>query len=122
MKKILVVDDEKSVRDIIKLYLSTEGFSVITAENGSLAIAIAKKERPDAIILDGIMPKMSGYVVANLLKKDQETKSMPILLLTSSGPVSTGISFQSPTPYQLAKPIKPEKLVKTVWQMLEGVK
>lgn len=122
MKKILVVDDEKSVRDIISLYLSTEGFLVLTAENGNLALAIAKTEKPDVIILDGMMPKMSGYVVANLLKQDQETKSMPILLLTSSGPVSTGISFKSPTPYQLAKPIKPEKLVQLVWRMLENVK
>ena len=82
MKKVLVVDDEKDIRDLIKEVLTKEKFSVITVSSGEKAIALAKTEMPQLILLDIAMPGMDGYITCGELKKDPKTKNIPVLFLT----------------------------------------
>ncbi len=79
-KKILVVDDEERLRTLIKTYLSQEGFSVVTANDGQTALFVARHEKPDLIILDLMMPEMDGYSFMRAHSKDHDT---PIIILTA---------------------------------------
>lgn len=81
-KKILVVDDEQDILVILDKRLSKEGYEVIKAANGTDAMLLAKAEQPDLIVLDIIMPDMSGSEVAERLKKDAATKNIPVMFLT----------------------------------------
>ncbi len=78
--KILVVEDEKSILDIIKFNLQKEGFSVITAYDGEEALLNARTENPDLILLDVMLPKVDGFTVC---KKVRETSTVPIIMLTA---------------------------------------
>jgi len=80
---ILVVDDEPSLRELYKIALTKEGFSVVTATNGQEGIAAAKKERPDLILMDVSMPVMDGASAALALKSDFSTKDIKLAFLTS---------------------------------------
>lgn len=79
-KKILVADDKANVRNLVREYLETEGFRVITASNGREALYTARAEKPDLILLDIMMPEMSGYDFIKMYRKERE---IPIILLTA---------------------------------------
>jgi len=80
MKKILVVDDEKPISDIVKFNLTKEGYEVITAYDGEEALAKVKEETPDLILLDLMLPKIDGLEVAREVRK---TYDMPIIMVTA---------------------------------------
>jgi len=82
MKKILVVDDEKEIRELIKERLTQSDYAVMTASDGQEAVIIAEANQPDLILLDIAMPKMDGYQTSEKLRKDSKTKNIPILFLT----------------------------------------
>lgn len=82
-KKILVVDDEREIVNSLCLALEMKDYDTITAFDGHAALEIARKEKPDLIILDIMMPKLNGYQVCRELKKDAATKSIPILMVTA---------------------------------------
>ena len=85
-KKILIVDDKPEVRTLIEMTLDIGDFSFLQAENGLKAIDLAKKELPDLMILDVMMPGgLDGYQVCETLKKDPITKHILIILLTARG-------------------------------------
>jgi DNA-binding response OmpR family regulator len=79
-KTILVVDDKEQLRTLVKTYLSGEGFRVVTARDGRDALFIARDEKPDLIILDLMMPGMSGYEFLHAHRKERET---PVIMLTA---------------------------------------
>lgn len=79
-RKILVVDDEVKILDLIKGYLSKEGFSVVTADGGKAALELYQRERPDLVVLDLMMPEISGYEVC---RKICAQSSTPVILLTA---------------------------------------
>lgn len=79
-KKILVVDDEKPISDIVKFNLTKEGYEVVTAYDGEEALAKVQEEDPDLIILDLMLPKIDGLEVARQVRKDRDT---PIIMLTA---------------------------------------
>jgi DNA-binding response OmpR family regulator len=79
-KTVLVVDDKKSLRDLVKAYLMQEGFRVLTAENGHGALFVARHEKPDLILLDIMMPEMDGYDFIRVYRRERDT---PIILLTA---------------------------------------
>lgn len=81
-KKILIVDDEKDTLSVLEKALTTEGYSVITADNGKDAKMLAKSKQPELIMLDIMMPDMDGTEVAARLKEDCETKDIPIIFVT----------------------------------------
>jgi DNA-binding response OmpR family regulator len=82
-KKILVVDDEVDLVETIRFPLEMEGFNVLVSYNGEDALNQARKENPDLILLDLMLPKLDGYKVCRLLKFDERYKHIPILMLTA---------------------------------------
>jgi len=85
LEKILVVDDEAPVREIYNKEFTGSGFKVCLAADGEEGLLMAGKETPDLILLDVMMPKMSGIDVLKALKKNELTKKIPVLLLTNLG-------------------------------------
>lgn len=85
LKKILIVEDEEALSSMYKMKFEHEGFIAIVAENGPDGIAIAKKENPDLIFLDLVLPGMSGYEILKELREDEETKSLKIYILSNLG-------------------------------------
>ena len=83
LKKILVVDDEVDLVETVRFPLEMEGFDVLVSYNGEDALNQARKESPDLIILDLMLPKLDGYKVCRLLKFDERYKHIPILMLTA---------------------------------------
>ena len=83
-KKALVVDDNKSNLLLEKDLLEVAGFEVFEAENAAVGIAIARKEKPDIIIMDVRLPDMRGSVAARILRQDKETRDIPIVFVTAS--------------------------------------
>jgi len=79
-KKILVIDDKKELRTLIKQYLSQEGFEVIQAEDGQKALYVARQEKPDLILLDLMMPEMGGYEFMRVYSREADT---PTIILTA---------------------------------------
>jgi two-component system, OmpR family, alkaline phosphatase synthesis response regulator PhoP len=85
MKKILVVDDEPDIVEMIKMALESASYRVLTAFNGNECLEKAKKEKPDAIVLDIMMPEKDGFVTCKELKGDPQTQEIPVLILTAVG-------------------------------------
>jgi len=83
-KKILLVEDEAQLVDMLRSRLGASGYNVIAAYDGSEGLEKARKEKPDLILLDIIMPKMNGYEVCKCLKEDKNTEDIPIIILTAS--------------------------------------
>ena len=79
-KKILVVDDKAELRTLLKSYLTEEGFEIAVASDGQEAIFVARHEKPDLIILDLMMPEMSGYEFIRVYNREADT---PIIILTA---------------------------------------
>lgn len=82
-KRVLLVDDDPLLNRMYQTKLSKDGYQVDIARNGEEAIAHAKKNKPDIILLDLMMPKMSGVETLKLLKKDSQLKKVPVLILTN---------------------------------------
>lgn len=113
-KKILVVDDEKDILELLSYNLTKEGFEVITARNGIEALELAKKG-PDLIILDIMMPEMNGIEVIRELAKDAKTASIPIILLTAKGSETDEIvGLEIGADDYIVKPVKIGKLIARV--------
>ena len=120
--KILIVDDVVSNVLLLKILLSNEKFQVCTANNGTTCIEKARKEHPDLILLDVMMPDISGFDTAVVLKKDEETKDIPIIFLTAlNTPQDLVHGFQVGASDFLTKPFNKEELVMRVMQQISLV-
>ena len=120
--KILIVDDVVSNVLLLKILLTNEKFQVCTANNGTSCIEMAKKEHPDLILLDVMMPDISGFDTAVILKKDDETKEIPIIFLTAlNTPADLVHGFQVGANDFLTKPFNKEELVMRVMQQISLV-
>ncbi|MEJ2365270.1 MAG: response regulator [Deltaproteobacteria bacterium] len=84
-EKILVVDDERVIRDILHDVLVNEGYEVILASNGEEAVKLAKRENPQAILLDIKMPGVNGIEACKRLKADEKTSSIPVVMISAHG-------------------------------------
>ena len=82
-RKILIVEDEEDIRSLVRYNLEAEGFAVVDASDGERGLHLAAKERPALIILDLMLPGLSGLEVCRLLRAQQDTASVPILILTA---------------------------------------
>ena len=82
-KRILVVDDEADLREMLSLRLEANGYEVLTAADGEEGLAKARKEKPDLIILDLMLPKVDGYKICLMLEYDEKYKKIPIILFTA---------------------------------------
>jgi two-component system, OmpR family, alkaline phosphatase synthesis response regulator PhoP len=82
---ILVVDDEKPIREAIAIFLELDGYKVIVANNGVEALQAIAEERPDLILCDVMMPVLDGRELCRCLKADKATRSIPIILMSAAG-------------------------------------
>ena len=82
-KKILIIDDEAEFADMIKMRLGANGYIVLAAHSGKSGLEMAKKENPDLIFLDLVMPEMNGFLVLSKLKQDPYTATIPVVMLTA---------------------------------------
>lgn len=84
VKKILVIEDDKFISEVYIAKLSKEGFEAILVSDGETAIKKAKEEKPDLILLDIFMPKIGGIDVLRILKEKEETRDIPVVMLTNA--------------------------------------
>ncbi|MCG8430421.1 MAG: response regulator [Candidatus Omnitrophica bacterium] len=82
-KRILVVDDEEWIAKVLQMRLEANGYEVLVAHDGQEGLETAQKEKPDLVLLDRMLPRMDGYKVCGLLKKDARFSSIPIIMLTA---------------------------------------
>jgi two-component system alkaline phosphatase synthesis response regulator PhoP len=85
MKKILIIEDEVFLSKVLKLKFTEEGFDVSTASDGEAGLKKARENMPDLILLDLILPKLSGFEVLEKLKKDPQTKAIEVIVLSNLG-------------------------------------
>ena len=117
--KILVIDDSSVICDLVKFTLTMKNHEVITAEDGDSGIKAAKKDQPDLILLDILMPKMNGYEACSILKKDELTKNIPIFILSAKGQMSDlEQAFKFGADNYITKPFNPDKLNKIIFYKL----
>jgi DNA-binding response OmpR family regulator len=83
VSRVLVIDDESVVGTILRYAFATDGHETVVAESGSQGIELARSEHPDLIVLDLMMPAVTGHDVLEILRDDEETKDVPILVLTA---------------------------------------
>jgi two-component system phosphate regulon response regulator PhoB len=83
--RILAVDDEEDIRELVRYNLEKEGFEVFTAESGERALELIRSKRPDLVLLDLMLPGMDGFEVCRILKRNEETCQIPIVMLTAKG-------------------------------------
>ena len=113
--KILVVDDEIYIVHILDFSLGMEGYDVITALDGEQAFEKARAEKPDLIVLDIMMPKLDGYETCKMLKHDETTRDIPVILLSAKGRnVDQKIGFEVGADDYITKPFSPRKLVERI--------
>ena len=117
--KILIVDDEKDILEFLSYNLQKEGFEIFTASNGSAALKIAKKEVPNLIILDVMMPEMDGIETCEKIREIEALDSTLILFLTArSEEYSELAGFSAGADDYVTKPIKPKLLISRVNALL----
>ena len=120
---VLIVDDEADVVDLVRYKLPGAGFAVLTAVNGLDALHAARKHRPDLIVLDLMLPEMSGEEVCRALKKDPDTAAIPVLMLTAKGQPSERIAgLEIGADDYITKPFSPRELVLRVEAVLRRVR
>lgn len=114
-QKILIVDDEPDIRELIEYNLKKEGYQVFTASNGQEAISEAKKVRPDLIILDVMMPRMDGIEACRIMRTMSEFKNTFMVFLTARSEEYSEIAgFNVGADDYIAKPIKPRALISRI--------
>jgi two-component system, OmpR family, response regulator len=115
-QKILVVDDEKQIIEIVKAYLERDGYGVIAAYDGKTALDLAQKEHPDLIVLDLMLPGISGWDVCRTLRKDS---SVPIIMLTARDDTTDKIvGLELGADDYVTKPFDPKELISRVKAVL----
>jgi two-component system, OmpR family, phosphate regulon response regulator PhoB len=122
MSKILVVDDEEDIVNLITLHLEREGHEVITAGTGPLALASALEQLPDLIVLDLMLPGINGKDVCKALRADSRTRSIPIVMLTAKSQAHDRISgLEQGADDYLTKPFSPRELLLRIQAVLRRV-
>lgn len=120
MPKILIADDEPSLRLLVRATLSVnKSFELIEAADGNEALAKVQNEKPELILLDVMMPKLSGFEVCEKLKNDPSTKNITIIMLTAKGQQSDrDWALSVGTDYFLTKPFSPIELFNLIEKIL----
>ncbi|MEX2600224.1 MAG: response regulator transcription factor [Balneolaceae bacterium] len=118
-KTVLVVDDEQDLLDLIEYNLRKAGFNVLRAENGQAGIELARKQSPSLVLLDVMMPEMSGLEVCQRLRSSEETKRIPIIFLTARDDEVTEVEgLNLGADDYVTKPISTRKLISRIRAVL----
>jgi DNA-binding response OmpR family regulator len=120
---ILVVDDEADVLDLVRYHLTRAGFDVDVASTGVAALHAARQQRPDAIVLDIMLPQMSGTEVLQKLRQELDTAKIPVLMLTAKGLLSERIAgLELGVDDYITKPFSPRELVLRIQNLLRRIR
>lgn len=120
MNKILVIDDDDSVNELVKINLELAGYEVYTAKDGINGFATAKQEKPDLIVLDVMMPDVDGYTVAKRIRENEDIKDIPIIMLTALGMLEDKVKgFDIGVDDYLVKPFEIDELKVRVRALLK---
>jgi DNA-binding response OmpR family regulator len=120
-KRILIVDDQKDIVELIRYKLENEGLECLVASDGEEGLQKAKKEDPDLILMDIMMPKINGYQVCRLLKSDENYKHIPIIMLSAKDQESDKFwGKESGADDYVTKPFNVEKLFQKIQGYLEA--
>lgn len=120
MTKILVVDDDLAINELIKINLEIQGYKVIQAFNGIEGFALAKQEEPALIVLDVMMPEVDGFTVAQRVRQCEEIADTPIIMLTALSELNNKVNgFNIGVDDYLTKPFEPEELIVRIRALLK---
>ena len=118
-KKILLVDDEQELVEMIKMRLEANGYDVFAAYDGQDALEKASKEKPDLIILDIMLPKVDGYKVCRILKLDENSRKIPIIMFSAKAQESDKEAGERVGgDAYITKPFEPELLLAKIKELL----
>ena len=118
-QKILVVEDEPDIRKLVQYNLTQERFNVLEAEDGEQALKLLQRERPNLVILDLMLPGLSGMELCKLLRQRSDTAKLPILMLTAkAGEADRIVGLEMGADDYLAKPFSPREMVARVRAIL----
>lgn len=118
--KILVIDDDLAINELVKVNLELAGYRVIQAFDGTKGFALAKQERPCLVVLDVMMPEVDGFTVAQRIRKNPETAEVPILMLTALSQLNDKVKgFDIGVDDYLVKPFEMEELLVRVRALLK---
>jgi len=121
MAKILVVDDESHLIELVQMRLEANGYEVITANDGEEGLEKAKSEKPDLILLDVMMPKMDGYKACSLLKSDEQFRKIPIILFTGKAQDDfEEVGKKAGADAFITKPFDPPDLLAKIEELLKN--
>ena len=111
-KKILIIEDEKDIVELIAHYLEKDGFKTISASDGAKGLELVKEKSPDMVILDLMLPKIDGIEVCKRIKADSKSTSIPIIMLTAKGEETDRIiGLELGADDYITKPFSPRELV-----------
>ena len=118
--KVLVIDDDTAICELIKINLELSGFSVFTANNGEIGFALAKQELPNVIVLDVMMPEIDGYTVAKRIRENSLTKNTPIIMLTALSQLENKVTgYNIGVDDYLCKPFEIDELILRIKALLK---
>jgi len=112
---ILIVEDDENIQQLVGYNLAKAGFNVLYADNGEQALASVKRELPDLMVLDIMLPSLNGFEVCKILRKDPQTRTLPIIMLTAKGEendVTSGLDLGADD--YITKPFSPKILVSRI--------
>ena len=119
MRKILIVDDEPYILNILDFSLDAEGYIVLQAADGEQALQMVRAEQPDLVIMDVMMPRQDGFETCRQLKEDPKTAGIPVVMLTARGSrEDREIGDIVKADGYITKPFSPQKLLDTVSEFL----
>lgn len=117
--RILIADDEKAVRNLVRFAFERRGFDVMEAADGMETLSIARQELPDLVLLDAMMPGLSGYDVCRQLKGLEATKEIPVVFLSAKGQAyEVAEGLEAGAVAYIIKPFSPKELVAQVEEVL----
>ena len=123
MTKILIIDDDLAINELIKINLELQGYNVVQAYNGTEGFALAKQEQPAVIILDVMMPEVDGFTVAQRIRQCDSISETPIIMLTALSELNDKVNgFNIGVDDYLTKPFETEELVVRVRALLKRSK
>ncbi len=117
---MLVVDDNKVIRQLIKVNLELEGFEVVTANDGAECLDVVGHVCPDVITLDVVMPRLDGFATAAQLRADPRTRGVPLAIVSACTQYEVETGIDAGVDAFVAKPFEPAELVRVVRRLVEG--
>ncbi|MEU7578207.1 response regulator [Streptomyces sp. NPDC041068] len=117
--RVLVVDDNKVIRQLIRVNLELEGFEVVTAADGAECLDVVQQVQPDVVTLDVVMPRLDGLRTAARLRSDARTRNLPIVIVSACTQYEVESGLEVGVDAFLAKPFEPSELIGIVRQLME---